>query len=505
MSTYLEVDRIKYLSSDNQWHPLCWLQFCRYCAQLRSLDSLSHEVDSRFCSNCLETMANGGEMMRKNKCINCFDCPSCGNVLSTRASNVTLTTSAASTDAEGGGGGGGSTSATPDSKGGGGGASKKVFYLACGFCRWSSRDVGIPDQTVASGAWPEQENPHERRITELMAFYRYLAAVEKAEKDRRKSPRKRGPSQLLQDKYGLTSVVAKRRAGGLSSAMANLNVSSSSSRHGSPGVDDPAGKKPEVTRTEAKSEVEPLPPDIYTLPLNLSQVCTMKQRLAAPDVQPISRSQLHPLRKHLQVKRSLRCKQCDHYVLKPEYNAASIKFKICCTATHHVPEVRIKHLPALSIDKKSEVIVTITNPVERQVNCSLVPLNMPEDESPTTSTIDLPAADLTLNPKDEAGEYDLTTTSGGNANTSSSSGGANGDNPDVVFTKGNKVGLALNVTPSKSAIDQKGRVIAGFCLKYDYRNHSALQLKSEQGKEPEIVTLEIPVMLDLGFLSESYA
>jgi len=492
MSTYLEVDRIKYLSSDNQWHPLCWLQFCRYCAQLRSLDSLSHEVDSRFCSNCLETMANGGEMVRKNKCINCFDCPSCGNVLSTRASNVTLTTTA-STDAAVEGGGGGSTSATPDAKGG---ASKKVFYLACGFCRWSSRDVGIPDQTVASGAWPEQENPHERRITELMAFYRYLAAMEKAEKDRRKSPRKRGGSQLLQDKYGLTSVVAKRRAGGLASAMGNLTVSS---RHGSPGADDPAGKKPEVAKVEAKSEVEPLPPDIYTLPLNLSQVCTMKQRLAAPDVQPISRSQLHPLRKHLQVKRSLRCKDCDHYVLKPEYNAASIKFKICCTATHHVPEVRIKNVPALSIEKTSEVIITITNPVERQINCTLVPLNLPEDESPTTSTITLPSADINLNPKDEAGEYDLATS--GAAPTAAQSN----DHPDVVFTKGNKVGVALNVTPSKSAIDQKGRVVAGFCLKYDYRNPSAMQLKSEQGKEPEVVTLEIPVMLDLGLLSESYA
>jgi len=435
-------------------------------------------------------------MMRKNKCVNCFDCPSCGNVLSTRASNVTLTTAPVAADAVAdSSGGGGSASTTPDPKGG---ASKKVFYLACGFCRWSSRDVGIPDQTVASGAWPEQENPHERRISDLMAYYRYLAAMEKAEKDRRKSPRKRAGTQLLQDKYGLTSVVAKRRHGGLSAAMANLNVATS--RHGSPG-DDPAGKRPEVARVEAKSEVEPLPPDIYTLPLNLSQVCTMKQRLAAPDVQPISRSQLHPLRKHLQVKRSLRCKECDHYVLKPEYNAASIKFKICCTATHHVPEVRIKHIPALSVEKTSEVVITITNPVERQIQCSLVPLNLPEDESPTTSSIALPSTEIALSAKDEAGEYDLATSTTAVANNSD----APNQNPDVVFTKGNKVGLSVHVTPSRSALDQKGRVVAGFCLKYDYRNLSALQLKSEQGKEPEIVSLEIPVMLELGMLSESYA
>ena len=25
---------------------------------------------------------------------------------------------------------------------------KKVYYLACGFCRWSSRDVGIEDKSV---------------------------------------------------------------------------------------------------------------------------------------------------------------------------------------------------------------------------------------------------------------------------------------------------------------------------------------------------------------------
>jgi len=466
MSTYLEVDRIKYMSSDNQWHPLCWLHFCRYCAQLRSLDSLSHEVDSRFCPNCLETMGNGGEVIRKNKCGNCYDCPSCGNVLTTRASSVTVVPSQLETSTEG----------TPDSKG----ASKKFFYLACAFCRWSSRDVGIPDQTVASGAWPEQENPNEKRINDLLAYYRHLATVERAEKDRRKSPRKRVGTQLLQDKYGLTSVVAKRRAG-LTGAMAGLNV------------DD---KKVVISKVEAKAEVEPLPSDIYTLPLNLSQVCTMKQRLAAPDVQPISRSQLHPLRKHLQVKRSLRCKECDHNVVKPEYNAASIKFKICCTAMHHVPEVRIKSVPALSIDKTSEIILSITNPIDKPLQLSLTQLQLPEDESPTTSTLALPSTDVTLNPKDEAGEYDLNDTSSGtNSETE----------PDVIFRKANKIGIALKVTPAKAAIENKGKVIAGLCLKYDYRNNTAVQLKSEQGKDPEIVALEIPLQIDLGYLSESYA
>lgn len=27
-------------------------------------------------------------------------------------------------------------------------STKKMYYLACGFCRLTTRDVGVPDQTV---------------------------------------------------------------------------------------------------------------------------------------------------------------------------------------------------------------------------------------------------------------------------------------------------------------------------------------------------------------------
>ena len=34
---------------------------------------------------------------------------------------------------------------------------KKVYYLACGFCRWSSRDVGIEDKSVGEFKLPSVE------------------------------------------------------------------------------------------------------------------------------------------------------------------------------------------------------------------------------------------------------------------------------------------------------------------------------------------------------------
>ena len=59
------------------------------------------------------------------RCSNCFDCPSCGHTLTTRATSQLVS--------------------NPDDPGKS--TPKKMYYLACGFCRWTTRDVGIPDKT----------------------------------------------------------------------------------------------------------------------------------------------------------------------------------------------------------------------------------------------------------------------------------------------------------------------------------------------------------------------
>ena len=64
------------------------------------------------------------------RCANCFDCPSCGHTLSVRA---TVTQAVHSSPLEEG------NKATPP---------KKMHYLSCGFCRWTTRDVGLADQVT---------------------------------------------------------------------------------------------------------------------------------------------------------------------------------------------------------------------------------------------------------------------------------------------------------------------------------------------------------------------
>ena len=85
---------------------------------------VSHEVDSHYCPNCMENMPSAEARLKKNRCANCFDCPHCGHTLSTRATSI----------------------AVPSPEDPAKVVAKKVYYLACAFCRWPSRDIGLPDQ-----------------------------------------------------------------------------------------------------------------------------------------------------------------------------------------------------------------------------------------------------------------------------------------------------------------------------------------------------------------------
>lgn len=134
---------VKYACTCGLVKPISHLYFCRHCLKLRCGFCVCHEVrriqiasrilyfinifqtDSVFCGKCAENLPSSEARVKKNRCGNCYDCPSCYQQLSTRAATV------GPKNPE-------DPKATP----------RKVFYLLCLLCRWSSRDVGIPDQSV---------------------------------------------------------------------------------------------------------------------------------------------------------------------------------------------------------------------------------------------------------------------------------------------------------------------------------------------------------------------
>ncbi|XP_036379515.1 dynactin subunit 4 isoform X1 [Megalops cyprinoides] len=466
MAALLQPDRVLYLVCGEKkiYAPLSHLYFCRYCSELRSLECVSHEVDSHYCPSCLENMPSAEAKLKKNRCANCFDCPCCMHTLSTRATNVPapLPDDPAKTTL------------------------KKAYYLACGFCRWTSRDVGMADKSVASGGWQEPESPHTPRINKLIEYYQQLAQREKLERDRKKLARRRPYMPLafsqhtihVVEKYGLGTRLQRQRSGAPITSLAGLSLKE--------GEDQ---KEIKIEPAQALDEVEPLPDDFYIWPVSLPEVTTLRQRLLQPDFQPAGASQLHPKHKHLLIKRSLRCRKCEHNLSKPEFNPTSIKFKIQLVAVNYIPEVRIMSIPNLRFMKESQVLLTLTNPVESVTHVTLVGCEEGDQEDiNSTAKVVLPSKELVLAGKDAAAEYDEL------AEPQDFQ-----DNPDVVaFRKSNKIGFFIKVIPQR----EEGEVTVSFKIHHDFRNLATTGRPSEEGEMPNETTwLTHHVELSLGPLA----
>ena len=79
------------------------------------------------------------------------------------------------------------------------------------------------------------------------------------------------------------------------------------------------------------------------------------------------------------IKRSQRCRKCEHNLSKPEYNPTSIKFKIQLAAYYHIPEVIIyKIAPASSSflpGSECNFVLKLSNPTQHPTNVEFLDLN----------------------------------------------------------------------------------------------------------------------------------
>lgn len=102
---------------------------------------LFFKIDPKYyCPHCFDVKTNKEAIQSKYKCSNCFNCPSCQHTLTTRGSSIAAKTASPSTTPT-------PTSSSPETQQVQ--QPQKVFYLACGYCRWSTRDAGIPDATIS--------------------------------------------------------------------------------------------------------------------------------------------------------------------------------------------------------------------------------------------------------------------------------------------------------------------------------------------------------------------
>jgi dynactin-4 len=86
--------------------------------------------------------------------------------------------------------------------------SKKMYYLACLACRYSSRDVGISDQPSQNFCWPEQEYMHANRFNTILDHYQSVVLHDKQlkqeERRRRSTKQSKFPSMTVRQKLKCT-------------------------------------------------------------------------------------------------------------------------------------------------------------------------------------------------------------------------------------------------------------------------------------------------------------
>ena len=493
------VRLVRYSCTCGTPQPISRLYFCRHCAQLRCGFCVSHEVDSHYCPNCLENMPSAEARLKKNRCANCFDCPSCAHTLSTRATSVLV------------------PAAEDPSKT----VQKKVYYLACSYCRWTSRDIGLQDQNVASGGWPEVENPSGARLAAMQEHFRAVAQREKIEKESKRylGGRSKMSYMQLSDKYGLNTAMARKRAG--------LPPLTQQAGGAAAAVADPTGQSVELTPSEAVdiSEVEVLPEaELFEKPVDLCQVTDLQQRFQQMETQPSGVRDVFPRHKHLMIKRSQRCRKCEHNLSKPEYNPSSIKFKIQLAAYYHIPEVVIfKTDKALKPGTKSGFVIKVVNPTQHptkveflgkdeykaekeRIDAEVEQKKSTEGEKKTVSLLRNPslvkASDLHsvsanssclvpgggstvyVPPRDDAAEFD---------DAGPDLQGVVDDEKVVAWRKGNKVGVFLHVVPD-SDLKPGAEVIAEFALKFVYTN----TISALEKREVQTTDILVPIFISLG-------
>ncbi|XP_061929655.1 dynactin subunit 4 isoform X2 [Apis cerana] len=456
MSYLNQPDCVHYVCNCGSLKPISKIYFCRHCSKIRCGYCVCQEVDSHYCPNCMENLPSSEVRLKKNKCSNCFKCPCCFQTLSTRAGHVPLRViPIEGEDSK-------DIKTTP----------KKVYYLFCSLCRWTSRDAGIPDQSVATGGWPEQENPHTNRINTLIDYHKILASIEKQQCEKKKFRPKRPYMQIAM--FRITSAMVRKRIGH------PTKPATESTDQPSPAI--------------ASTEVEELPIDIFTEPIEITKITTLEQRLQHPDIQAENVNELRPQHRQLLVRRSQRCRVCEHNLCKPDFCTHSAKFKIQLAAFYHVPEVRIVTCEPLrpAVDEKEEfkqeniqqgsespnLLPSIVRQVPVIEETKSIKINANAD-------IILPHSALILPPRDDAAEYDDT---GDTHNFQ--------DDPKlVIWRKGNKAVIKLHVIPHENIQESDSQqVIIGFVMQYGYVN----TITTLEHKAPQKLDLKVKLYLTIG-------
>jgi dynactin-4 len=93
-------------------------------------------------------------------------------------------------------------------------------------------------------------------------------------------------------------------------------------------------------------------------------------------------SDLKPLRTPLQCKRSKRCPECEHVLIKPDQKSSSTRFKVKLIASNYLPSITIYRRPPVTISRSNPLSTPHTPSSRRLINSSASNDNGKVDKEP---------------------------------------------------------------------------------------------------------------------------
>ncbi|KAK9694202.1 hypothetical protein K7432_013528 [Basidiobolus ranarum] len=336
-----ELDTPPFDLSEHDVHlvtqPLSKLYFCESCHQLRCPRCVQSEIVCYYCPNCLFEVPTASVKYEKNRCgRNCFECPLCSNTLSVVLSEKS------------------STQGSPETP-------ESLYYLHCGVCRWSSKEIEMTFERPTGLAMQlqktEDEQPDVQEFDNLKQhFERFFRA--------------NNPPSLPPSLLSIPGV------SGFTKTSMLLHTQQQQQQQ------EVTPYKSDVVVADDKDLIEEL--------INMtdsSEITTLEQRLKQLNTQSYRTTGLYPQRIHLRTKRSKRCKSCRHILIKPDQKAQATRFKIKFTAMLYVPIINIVNQPYLEIGKPTQVILKFTNPLEQEMEIILATSQVTKDNQAQISVL----------------------------------------------------------------------------------------------------------------------
>ena len=365
------------------------LLYCEECLDIKCPRCVTEEIICWYCPSCLFETPSSMVKSEGNRCArNCYNCPICTAQLI--------------------------TASVGDTKSG-------PFILNCNYCMWTSLDIGISFEKpsnirgqldrIANGGKPKQSSRSDATdLTRKSSLAKEPFSPNDVNADANPLSREEDSTDLdptarfnaLRSFYKDQITASSTDQGGLPTSALDLAYSSPSSlarimnlysNIGNPSVKK-SRQKPHIMR-EALHKKEGLqtssssvsqPQSDYIDTPSLSQLAYQQPSyLGDPSASNISL--LRPMPTLLRTKRSKRCAECKHILVKPEFKPTSTRYRIKLITLNYLPFITFKPVPVsgglqppgpdgtpdviLDPGKPSQWIMTLRNPLFDNVRVSL--------------------------------------------------------------------------------------------------------------------------------------